>query len=44
MNNIQQQIEELKNDLNAHRQGWIQWSNKVLADKTRLLANLLKQI
>jgi hypothetical protein len=38
-----QQIEELRGDLNAHRQGWVFWPKDVLAQKTALLAKLLQQ-
>ena len=44
MQNIYQQIEELQNDLNAHRQGWVCWPAQVLAEKTRLLVRLLNQV
>jgi len=41
---IQQQIQELRGDLNAHRQGWVFWPPEVLKEKTALLCNLLKQL
>jgi len=43
MQNVKQQIEELQGDLNAHRQGWVNWPKDVLAKKVALLAQLLKQ-
>lgn len=41
---VNQQIEELRSDLNAHRQGWVSWSPEVLKEKTALLCKLLKQL